>query len=787
MSNCFHVTALAALSAVAMLASAQAQAGTRTFRWTGTEDKNAELAHIITVLNQQPGILLKQTELMKIEERDLANNHFTMWLQTAAGLPIRGMSIRTWTKLDNKDALQVEAFVEDTPPAPATFATSVGMSRDAMMDALAPAPSRERAMAAIRAAVKADDEDNQIRSVTGMDMWDAGQLVRVAKIRGRRGVHEFTVALSSGRVLRHEYREFPKQDAGNDEVAGPPKDEFSVKAKVFPIYELSEGGNILQKPIATELKYLRTQVSRSDKDPYDALRKQKYYDNKYDAFLGATEEGRKKGFWSEAYVKMQGKAILDALPKSANSFANGGVLLSGRYATVSLHPAAVTAFQGLSYKPMQGAQLRFDFKDAEVDGQPVGELLPIAGLLGQPLKDENDALNRPAVYDPTNNPVTYINQGFDEIQVYWAITTLFDSLHSMGFTDQELSTRPFNAFLYDSDIGMKDNAYYTDDTINFTTYSKNSGNMARDNPTIWHELGHGVMDRLMGDFIQLADTGGLSEGMADFVAAMVIGDVAFENPHFDGWDQFRIINHTGFNLTNEVHDDGEAYGGSMKDLLDAAMAKEGRKGLQKVVDLTLETMRLSRNHPALTANDWFGHMLFADSLGSANRAPNEMKDYITSALGGRNFAFDGKKVGEYSFKNGTQELVANSTGTRNNPLKVSIAETETATYHLKVKLTDGDVYKYKYPVTVKVEYKRGALQGAVHWLGKEQNPQMYTLQKPGDELAIDVAHSGKCDAINQPDGTCKDYAYVQIWNNGATDKPTAKKRFYVKLKTKAAE
>ena len=56
----------------------------------------------------------------------------------------------------------------------------------------------------------------------------------------------------------------------------------------------------------------------------------------------------------------------------------------------------------------------------------------------------------------------------------------------------------------------KDNAFYDSDTINFATYSPQELNMARDNTTIWHELGHGVMDRLMGTRLNLADTGGLS-------------------------------------------------------------------------------------------------------------------------------------------------------------------------------------------------------------------------------------------------------------------------------------
>jgi hypothetical protein len=107
-------------------------------------------------------------------------------------------------------------------------------------------------------------------------------------------------------------------------------------------------------------------------------------------------------------------------------------------------------------------------------------------------------LSRIPVRLTNHDTVSYINNGFDEIQVYYGVTVLMDALVEMGFTDPELSSKPFHAFLYDPDIGMKDNAYYYDNTINFTTYNPKNPNLARDNPTIWHELGHGVMDRLMG-------------------------------------------------------------------------------------------------------------------------------------------------------------------------------------------------------------------------------------------------------------------------------------------------
>ena len=352
----------------------------------------------------------------------------------------------------------------------------------------------------------------------------------------------------------------------------------------------------------------------------------------------------------------------------------------------------------------------------------------------------------------------------------------------MGFTDPELSTRPFNAFMYDPDISMRDNAYYTDDTINFTTYSPGAANAARDNSTIWHELGHGVMDRLMGDLITLADTGGLSEGMADFVAALVIADVSNNQP-FDGSNLFRIINHTGFHLTNEVHDDGESYGGAMKDLLDGSMAKFGnREGLRKVADLTMETMRFTRNHPALDANGWFEHMIFADSLGAEGvRAKGELKDLIVTALAGRNYSLDGGAIAEFSLKNGEDEVASGKSGSRSAPIRVDFAGAPTATYHLAVKLTDGQAYHFKFPVTVKVEYHAGALQGAIHWQGEEAGSQSYVLNSAADLLKFDVTVSNQCDEVNRPDGSCVDYAYVQILNNGESSEPQAKKRFYLQV------
>jgi hypothetical protein len=103
-------------------------------------------------------------------------------------------------------------------------------------------------------------------------------------------------------------------------------------------------------------------------------------------------------------------------------------------------------------------------------------------------------------------------------------------------------------------------------------------------------------------------------------------------------------------------------------------------------------------------------------------------------------------------------------------------------YDLNLKLTAGDANFIKFPATVKVEYKKGALQGAIKWAGEASNPTVYTVNSEDELLTIPLEASTTCESVNQPDGSCKDYAYIQIWNDGET-KPKAKKRFYLLLNT----
>jgi hypothetical protein len=748
------------LSLIFLLSTTAFAAGPQSVRWTLFEDRQADLAHLVSVVNQKTGLNLATTDFLSVEKTPLATSQFQMFAQTTAGIPIHGRLLRVWTDLKTGEVVQVEALVE----AP---------QRNLMPPAKIMASHESNKL--ITSEIMKDSRDPVMQSLKTTDMWENGELVRFAKVKGKHGVHMIKISLKSNRVIGHTYEEFPQVDQNTDA-------EITVPAVVYPFYEQAETVPQVQPRVNVELKHINQSVPRFNGNPYQALEAQRYLSPFLDGILAETPQGQAQGYWSMDVVKRNANKVLASLPRRENSFASG-LILDGKYATINLHPDAIK-FPGISFKPAASAQLRYDWNVVDFQGQQVYEMVPRGGLLGKPLTSLGEAASRPARRLPDHNPTEYINDGFDELQVYYAINTLVESLHDNGFLDPELSTRPFNAFLFDPDIEMRNNAYYTDDTINFTTYSPDQPNYARDNITIWHELGHGIMDRLMGSSIELADTGGLSEGMADFVSAMVTANVTDGAP-FPGSQDRRIINNTGFFLTNEVHDDGEAYGGTMKDILDGAMAQYGHDGVVKVTDLTLETMRLTRNFPGLTANDWFNHMLFADQVGSLKiRNPGELHSLILKALAGRNFSLENAPVASAALYLGTTEVTGYSAGSRRQPIRLSLAPTEKASYDVTLQPKGTATYKFQYPLTVKALFNKGPLQGGVHWEGEENGPLVQVLKNEQDVAKFHLSAIGKCDEVNQGDGSCKDYVYLQVFNSGNDLKPVAKKRFYLQIKTK---
>lgn len=738
---------------VLLVTASISNATTEFIRWTFHDQSSADLSSVLVELNLRTGYKFTAKDFEIVDDRDLAFSHYKRFLQVKLGTPIEQASLRIWSKKESGELLQVEASVED----PQQQLPQIAMRTAATHEA------KERVKRTIKTH---PHKHGAIKNMTQKRMWQGTRLVEIVTISTTRGIEKLTIDAATGALLNQTFKPYPSHDAHHD---------ITLNTHVYPVYE-EYNGRVLET-IPTQLKYLKSTVRIPDRDPYAHLRDQHFWYHNYDSLRGATPEGRARGFWSFPWLMQELDRSAAIITPTPNSFDEQGIFLEGRYATVSMHPDAANAFGPFSFEPRLSERVFYEWREDHVAQD--WEIIPLLTSRTKPWMSST-ALQNPAIVRHINHdPHVYIENGFDEIQVYYGITSIFDALRPMGFTDPDLSERPFHAFLYLPDIEWKNNAFYTYDTINFTTYSADSANMARDNTTIWHEVGHGIMERLMGMELNLADTGGLSEGMADFVALLVL-EAKTQGLPFFGSDDQRIKNNTGFFLTNEVHDDGEAYGGAMKQILDSAIAQYGRVGLVKVADLILEAMRLCRDHPHLTADDWFLHMRFADEIGRVQlREPNELRSLIDNALISRNYGTEEERV-KFSLKYLMSEVAAGSPGSRDNEISVTLAAHETGAYPLLLSITDGTLTKLNYPVTIKVAYTGGALQGSVDWVNEDAGPLTIVLDAPRENVEIPLALNAHCDNINRDDGSCSDYAYVQIFEHGA-NKPIGKKRFYVKL------
>jgi len=150
----------------------------------------------------------------------------------------------------------------------------------------------------------------------------------------------------------------------------------------------------------------------------------------------------------------------------------------------------------------------------------------------------------------------------------------------MASPHPELSTRPFTRSLY-PDISYRDNAFYTDDTITSRPTPRRAEYGADNFHDLATELGHGVMDRLMGDEIQLADTGGLRKPWRISSLKLVINDVT--GGLFPGKEALASLT---IPLSSDERSPTmmESYGGAMTISCDSSMAHFGRAGLVKVTE-----------------------------------------------------------------------------------------------------------------------------------------------------------------------------------------------------------
>ena len=159
------------------LLSAISLAQPQSVRWTGKEDKNSNLVHVLDVIRTKTAIELSPSNFMLVESRKLATSQYMMLAQTAAGIPIRGLSLRIWTSLENSETIQIEAQI-DVSPNTARWSAKTAKALLSSFDTTE----------LVRMAIKNTD-DPFLRKITWQDMWENGELVRVVKIKAKRGKH----------------------------------------------------------------------------------------------------------------------------------------------------------------------------------------------------------------------------------------------------------------------------------------------------------------------------------------------------------------------------------------------------------------------------------------------------------------------------------------------------------------------------------------------------------------------------------------------------------------------
>jgi len=507
-----------------------------------------------------------------------------------------------------------------------------------------------------------------------------------------------------------------------------------------------------------------------DKDPYEILSGLPLLRSHYDEQKGSTEEGIKQGYWSMALLQALIQQGQQAAIPTANSFsAAQGLVLDGRYVSVNIHPGAKKFIDDGTFPWRFSGALQQD--TVSVMGDMA--LLFQTSFRGKTYVSPDELMAEP-VRDPQHSVAAYLKDGVDQVQVYWSVTEMMEQMHQLGFTDPEISTRKFQAFLYNPDPFFRNNAFYNRDTINFTTYTPDASNFARDNTTIWHELGHGVIDRLCGQ-IELAKGEGFHEGFADFIAELVLQSTSFQR-EFPGRTGQRIYNVSAFNFANEPHDDGEAYGGFMRNVLDKAIALWGRDGLLKTADLTLETMRFMRGHPAIDEQEWVEKLLFVDSRATLRRGAGDFKKIIEDSLAARNFSADGKGLAEMHVDIDGQRLMRGGDGSRSTPMSRPLGQE--SRFDLKVSLQDGQNFKFSYPAKIVVGAGNG-MNGPIDWIDEERGSQVITLADAGQSADFNLGTTGKCDFQNVGE-TCRESLFIEVYVPGE-EKPRARQRVYIQL------
>ncbi len=718
----------------------------------------ATTIQVIGLVNARVGTNLKPADFSLVERTSLASSNFEMLVQVRAGKPIMGTRLRIW-KNKSGQIIVAEAHVDKPTLLNGFGLVAKSTERFLQKNYLESAANLAAQEKLVRKVIGAH-HDKTVSQLEHEDAWKDEAFVRVFTGTGLRGVHTVSYLHATGKIIASSYREHHQAELPTVEALG------------YKVYEQNWYNPLeTMEPEVLELKYLNDKAVVQANDPFAVLSSLPLLRSKYDEQRGSTMEGVQQGFWSYALLSAMADDAGKKIVPVENGFAGAeGLVLDGRYVSINIHPGA------RKIVPENTLAWRFG-SDIQQDMVPVpgGDLAVLfkTGLRGRTYGSPADLMVAP-VRDANHSVEAYLKDGADQVQVYWAVTEMMEKLQALGFTDPEISKRKFQAYLYNPDPFYKNNAFYLNDTINFTTYTASASNFARDNTTIWHEIGHGIIDRLLGQ-ITLVKGEGFHEGIADFLAEVVLQATSFQR-EFPGRAGQRIYNVSAFNFANESHDDGEAFGGLMKDILDRAIGKWGKDGLYKTADLTLEAMRFTRGHPALDEQEWVEKLLFADSRANLRREAGEFRQFIEESLAPRNFSVDGKELASMQVTIDDKILKRGGAGGRNAPM-MRPKDSESR-FVMKVRLLDGKNFKFTYPIKIKVAAGNGA-EGPIDWIDEDLGAKTVTLNGANEEAVLDLGTTGKCDVLNLGN-SCRESMFIEAYAEGEK-KPRARQRVYIQL------
>jgi len=713
-------------------------------RWTRGQLTSASLESIVSRIIADKKIHLSKDHFELFENRPLAHMTFRMFEQRhpTEDAIIAGTSIRIWESAAG-EILQVEADVVDEKSLLA--ATESLSSVDF---------SKIEARAATLLAAESEDH-RLLTDIKSSFEIRRGKLLMRLRLRAARGWHTYWFADSTAAPVEHSYKKFTRH---NHFAQSDLPDEYSIDARTFPIADAGVNRDFTDNGVRgvltrTQLRHIKKRIPQRNPVRYFPWEARTFFlDNQVSSAKTITDTDLTTGMWSYGAImdRLFALSASDAQVNNEIGF-NNPARLVGRFASVYWHPAAARTFG------INPAAVRLAPKHTAREGDRGISFAPFH--YGQPLMTPNDGLVRAENVQPVEQklPAELMKQGFDEIQTYDMVTTFFEAMQSMGLTDPELSTKPVNVVLYNPDV--EDNAYSTlEGEINFGLYSSDTPSMARSNATGWHELGHELIGRLAHPELGGVASWAMHEGVSDFVAHAIIRLI--DDPVMTPYSADpRPYNTTLFHLNNEVHDAGEAFGGSLVDLTDLAEQRFGRRaGTQRVMELVLETLRLIRGNPNLTEESWYEHMLYADTLPRPSviteRKPGELTEFIKAVFGRRNIRTDAqdklarfeveykveKSDADYKTISAEDDFVTVTMGSDGQtPQKLSF----------KVEIADGTRAKLSYPLTAELVIRPRKKTGVPVGPSSEQEfKQSVVIREPAAQFEFPLAIAAKC-----PDAT----------------------------------